>query len=597
MSFMELPARIGKYELEEFLGGGMSHVYRARDTVIGRTVAVKILTEAGCQDAEAKARFLAEARMAGNISHDNIISIYDFGEDEKQHPFMVMEFLRGEDLRHAIKNGNTGDIRNKLRLALQVARALEYIHSQKIVHRDIKPENVHVTTAGVVKLMDFGIAKTEGLAMTRAGYVLGTPYYMAPEQVTGQNVTEQVDVYAFGVMLFELMTGAKPISGDTVERIFYSILNEPLNLEPLYKAGAPQALCDLVAKCTAKNPADRPQGFGPVCAELERLIAAADVHAAPTVAVAPPSPSAATPAKPVRSPAPLATGPAPSAAVPAPAAAAVKPPRPGWIIPAAIGALVIIAAGVYFAMRPSPAASTAATATSAAPASAGPASAALAKTISTSSGDMVLVPEGDFEFGEKKANVHLAGFYIDKTEVSNAAYAAFCSATGRPLPKDFPQDKPNLPAVNVTIYDAHQFATWAGKRLPTAKEWEKAARGEDGRAFPWGNEMDTARANVKGQAVEAVDSHSDGASPYGALNMVGNVWEYVEQLSVPSEQAMENMRIHLNPPPRADEPWYQIRGQSYSEPLAPTVIWDSTTVPARWSSQIIGFRCAKDTHQ
>ncbi len=239
---MELPARIGKYELEEFLGGGMSHVYRARDTVIGRTVAVKILTEAGCQDAEAKARFLAEARMAGNISHDNIISIYDFGEDEKQHPFMVMEFLRGEDLRHAIKNGHTGDLRNKLRIALQVARALEYIHTQKIVHRDIKPENVHVTTAGVVKLMDFGIAKTEGLAMTRAGYVLGTPYYMAPEQVTGQNVTEQVDVYAFGVLLFELLTGAKPISGDTVERIFYSILNEPLNLDPMYKAGVPQPL-------------------------------------------------------------------------------------------------------------------------------------------------------------------------------------------------------------------------------------------------------------------------------------------------------------------------------------------------------------------
>ena len=100
---MELPARIGKYELEEFLGGGMSHVYRARDTVIGRTVAVKILTEAGCEDAEAKARFLAEARMAGNISHENILSIYDFGEDEQHRPFMVMEFLRGEDLRHAIQ--------------------------------------------------------------------------------------------------------------------------------------------------------------------------------------------------------------------------------------------------------------------------------------------------------------------------------------------------------------------------------------------------------------------------------------------------------------------------------------------------------------
>src|SRR5664279_1981907 len=130
---MQLPASIGKYELLEFLGGGMSHVYRARDTVIGRTVAVKILTEAGCQDLEAKARFLAEARMAGNITHDNVLSIYDFGEDEQHRPFMVMELLRGEDLRHAIKNGHTGDQKFKLKIALQVARALQYIHTQKTV--------------------------------------------------------------------------------------------------------------------------------------------------------------------------------------------------------------------------------------------------------------------------------------------------------------------------------------------------------------------------------------------------------------------------------------------------------------------------------
>jgi TonB family protein len=269
---MELPARIGKYELEEFLGGGMSHVYRARDTVIGRTVAIKILTEAGCQDAEAKARFLAEARMAGNISHENIISIYDFGEDEKQRPYMVMEFLQGEDLRHAIKNGHTGDLRNRIRLALGVARALEYVHLQKIVHRDIKPENVQVTTGGIVKLMDFGIAKSEGLAMTRAGYVLGTPYYMAPEQVNGQNVTDQVDVYAFGVLVFELLTGNKPIAAETVERIFYSILNEPLNVRPLHDAGLPESVCDLVSKCTQKGPAARPQGFAPICASLKRVV-------------------------------------------------------------------------------------------------------------------------------------------------------------------------------------------------------------------------------------------------------------------------------------------------------------------------------------
>src|ERR1035438_3271928 len=195
---MELPARIGKYELQEFLGGGMSHVYRALDTVIGRQVAVKILTNSAAGDEEAKARFLTEARTAGNLAHENIISIYDFGCDEQQGLFMVMEFLQGEDLRGAIRHGHTGDLRKKLGIAIRIARALAYVHNAKIIHRDIKPENVYINSAGVVKLMDFGIAKTEDLSMTRAGYVLGTPYYMAPEQVKGEKITELVDVYAFG---------------------------------------------------------------------------------------------------------------------------------------------------------------------------------------------------------------------------------------------------------------------------------------------------------------------------------------------------------------------------------------------------------------
>jgi formylglycine-generating enzyme required for sulfatase activity len=552
---MQLPARIGKYELEEFLGGGMSEVYRARDLVIGRTVAVKILTAAGCADADVRERFLAEARMAGNISHENILSIYDFGEDEQKRPFMVMEFLRGETLRQAIDNRRTGDLSSKLKIAVQVARALEYVHTQKIIHRDIKPENVHINHAGVVKLMDFGIAKTEGLSMTRAGYVLGTPFYMAPEQVMGRDITPQVDVYAFGVLLFELISGAKPIRGETVERIFYSILNEPLNLEPLHQTGVPQSVCDLVARCTAKDPGQRPQGFGPICAELDRLI---PTLSAPTVAVSPSSP--------------------------APGAASGFP-KWIWVLGITL-LLLIVGGGAYFAMRPS------------AGHAAGTKIPELARTIQTPTGEMVLVPAGTFLFGEKKMPVSLPAFYIDRTEVTNAEYAAFCRATGHKLPDAFPEDKPDYPVVNVTITDAHAYASWAGKRLPTTSEWEKAARGSDGRLYPWGDTPDLSRVNIHSSGPRPAADLSEGASPYGALQMVGNVWEFVEQISPPpSANALAYFQQKLQPPPQPNEPWYLIRGESFAEPnLDPTVLWDSAPVPGRWSALNLGFRCVRDVH-
>jgi len=523
----------------------MSRVYRARNTLIGQTVVVKVLTEEGSADQEARARFLEEARTLGNITHDNIIRVYDYGEDEQGHPYMVMEFLQGEDLGALIAQGRTGGLTEKLQVMLQVARALEHIHSltPQIIHRDIKPANIRVTPSGTAKLMDFGIAKRQDLALTRPGMTAGSPYYMAPEQVMGRGVTHLVDIYAFGAVLFELLTGRRLIQGAGLEEVFGSILHGAPDLGPLQQAETPPALADLVARCVAKDPAQRPQSFTAVRQELEKLLT--------------PQPAEVTAIRPQPSP--------------------VR--RRWWLAPAAILAVVAALVGGYFALRPSGAASEI--------------------TIAVPPG-MVAVAAGAFLAGQDRHAESLPAFYIDRTEVSNASYASFCQAVRRPLPEGFPSDRPTEPVANITFVDAREFARWASKRLPTALEWEKAARGTDGRLFPWGNQPEATRANVKGNpsletpSLAPVDAFPEGASPCGARNMAGNVWEFVDQFQTPSPAALEAFKTLLSPPPSATEAWYQIRGGSYLEPLLENVLWDFASVPARYRNVNIGFRCVKE---
>jgi eukaryotic-like serine/threonine-protein kinase len=534
---MDEPKRIGKYELEEFLGGGMSHVYRARDTVIGRTVAIKVLTAEAAADPEAKARFLREAQMAGNISHENIMSVYDFGEEDGR-PFMVMEFLHGEDLRHAIKNSHTGDVSSRLRIALQAAKALEYIHQQKIIHRDIKPENIHINTAGTIKLVDFGIAKTHELTLTQPGLTMGTPYYMAPEQVSAKDVTHLADIYSFGILLFELLTGKRPIEGDSVEQLFFKILNEPVDLTPLRQAECPESISGLIEKCLSKNAANRPQDMSSVGREIE-------------LALEQQKQPAATGGKPAQK-------------------------RGGLVAAAAIVVVLAVAIALFFVLRKKE------------DAVRQPPVKELSATLSTPMGEMVLV---------KTATV--PPFYMDRTEVTNDAYSRFCSERQRPLPPGFPQDRPELPVVNITIVDAQEFAKWAGKRLPNNIEWETAARGGEGRAYPWGNAHDPSLANVSDnlsltpRGLMPVRSFEQGASPYGILQMAGNAWEFVDELITPSKGALEAFAKLMTPPPSADEPWYTIRGGAFDVPLVKNAAFEWSAVPARFRAPDIGFRCAK----
>ncbi len=530
---MSHPASIGKYEVLEFLGGGMSHVYKARDTTIGRLVAVKVLTPEGCQDPEAKARFLHEARMAGNIEHENIIRIHDYGEEDGR-PFIVMEFLVGGDLRDAIRNSRTGDLDNKLRIARDIARALEYVHAKKIIHRDIKPENVHLDASGKVKLMDFGIAKSEGLSLTKTGFAIGTPYYMAPEQVRGEKASEQGDIYAFGILLFELLTSQKPFQGDTIESLFFAILNEPLNPELMQQTGVPAPIINLVQSCTAKNASERPQAFSNVLAELEE-----------------PKFNQPEPERHVRS-------------------------KGNYTLLIAAAAIVGIFAvgGFYFsnasrkeAVTPKPAA-----------------------TIPTG---MLLVPAGAFLFGPENESKTLPSFYVDKTEVSCADYERFCKAKSRPLPPGLSTSRPDDPVVNISFIDAQEFAKWAGKRLPTATEWEKAARGADGQIYPWGNDANPERAHVSGKSGRRAVTLDAWPGPYGTLNMTGNVWEFVDELKTPSARAVLSFAKILDPAPTETEPWYTIRGGSFDRPLAEGVLYEWTSIPARLTRPDIGFRCVK----
>jgi serine/threonine protein kinase len=269
---MEVPKSIGKYDIIRFLGGGMSNVFRAIDTVLGREVAVKVLTDVGTADPETKARFLQEARIASALMHDNIVRVYDFGEIDER-PFMVMEWVDGESLR-AISQRGPIEIKRGLEVALQIARALKAIHAQNIVHRDVKPDNIFIDHSGRVKLMDFGIAKSQRPStVTQVGFTIGTPYYMAPEHVAGKPVTTAADIWAFGLVLFEMFSGVKAINAESIERVFYIIISEPLNLQPLADAHVPEPIVRLIQRCTEKNPADRIQSFTLIANEITRMLA------------------------------------------------------------------------------------------------------------------------------------------------------------------------------------------------------------------------------------------------------------------------------------------------------------------------------------
>ncbi len=248
--------KIGKYEVSEQIGvGGFGAVYRGRDPFIKRTVAIKT-----CQvnDEEIKHRFFREAELAGNLHHRNITTIYDFGV-ENGTPYIVQEFLTGEDLDKKIKRGEPIAVARKIEILMSIADGLGYAHNASIVHRDVKPANVRVLEDGTVKVMDFGIAKSlqTDSNLTQTGITLGTSAYLAPEQIRGEAIDRRTDVFAMGVLSYELLTYRKPFRGEHLSTILYKILNETPEPIQAIVQDVPPALVAAVNRSLAKIPADR----------------------------------------------------------------------------------------------------------------------------------------------------------------------------------------------------------------------------------------------------------------------------------------------------------------------------------------------------
>jgi serine/threonine-protein kinase len=256
------PVQLGRYQLLGELGqGAMGVVYRAHDPVLDRVVAIKTINLTLPKDelAEYEARFYQEARAAGGLNHPNIVTIYDIGKSDRV-AYMAMEFLEGEELRATLASGQPLPLVQALDVIMQVAEGLAYAHERHIVHRDIKPANIMIVRDGLVKITDFGIARmrtTEVKTMT--GMILGSPKYMAPEQVAGRRADHRCDLFSLGVVLYETLTGEAPFQGDNIHGIMYQILNSMPPPPSVRNTELPHIIDLVVAKALARNVEERYQ--------------------------------------------------------------------------------------------------------------------------------------------------------------------------------------------------------------------------------------------------------------------------------------------------------------------------------------------------
>lgn len=269
--------RFGRYEIVAELGrGAMGVVYKARDPQIDRLVAVKTVSMLGQEPEEEKEfrmRFMNEAQAAGRLHHSGIVAVFDVGENfENQDPYIVLEFVPGETLNKTLAREKKLPLDRALQLAIEVADALDYAHAQGVIHRDVKPANILVTQDGHAKVADFGIAKLNLAHFTLPGRVLGTPAYMAPEQLSGEGADGRSDLFSLGVILYCMATGHSPFQGNSATTVCFKVANrEPISPSALDMSLPPQ-LDAVISKAMAKDPEQRYQRGSELAEDLRQIL-------------------------------------------------------------------------------------------------------------------------------------------------------------------------------------------------------------------------------------------------------------------------------------------------------------------------------------
>ncbi|MEW5938155.1 MAG: SUMF1/EgtB/PvdO family nonheme iron enzyme [Chloroflexota bacterium] len=640
---------LGRYHILEQLGeGGMATVYRAHDMRLERDVAVKVIRAdqfGSAHLAPMLKRFEREAKSLAKLSHPNILKVLDYGEHDGA-PFLVMEFLPGGTLKERL-GGKSLPWQESIRLLLPIAQALAYAHSENIVHRDIKPSNILITQSGEPMLSDFGIAKIlEGektSELTATGSGIGTPEYMAPEQAMGKT-DARVDIYALGVVLYQMITGHVPFRADTPMAVLLKKSTEALPRPAQYIHGLPGEVENVLVKALAREPENRYQSTRDFVTALQNLLEGKPV------------PAAKIPAAPVASAGATLVEAPPVTAQPS----ASRANNRMWI--GAAGAIILllicIVGGIALAStltsdgpanpEPTRPPETAAPLTESTPDAAQtptllpsaiptlPSPTALPPTedpnVNPKDGaSLAEVPAGEFLMGSDsfepyfwgaeapKHPVYLDAFWIYRTEVTNAMFRACVDAGACPRPEELSSRThgdyftspryDDYPVIHVAYEAALSYCIWVGARLPTEAEWEKAARGTDGRLFPWGNEgiannlanfCDIGCPNTESKEIESgfddgyrdvapVGSFPLGASPYGALDMAGNVLEWVSDWYSASYYAISP---YQNPTGPASGNRHPIRGGSWysgREGLRPAA---RASLSPTSSYDTLGFRCA-----